>query len=241
MRALLAAPAGSQSRLPGALAAEGVICDLIEDLPDLGCTAALSGPFDIVLMDVAGLRRDAAAALQDLRRRGLTVPAIVLCSGLAGADEEALLHAGADHVLLHPVRPAALFARMTSSIRRAGGHACGMLRCGELRLDQQLRSANFLDQPVRLTSREYDVLEALMLQRGRLVTKQRLVATLYGGEDGRGHRIIDVFVCKLRRRLDQVGGNGLIQTVRGQGYILVDPAPVARRSSEASAHSRSAA
>lgn len=225
MRAMIAAPPAFPSPLPRALAAHGMALDPVEDLGDLGGALAAGGPFDIILLDVARRHRDAAAALRDLRRRGMTVPAIVLCTGLAGTEEETLLNAGADDVLLHPVRPAALLARMQVAVRRARGHASGMLRAGVLTLDQQQRAALIGEERLPLTGGEYRVLELLMLHGGRLLTKDRLLSSLYGGEDGRNGRVIDVFICKLRRKLAAAGAPDMIRTVRGQGYMLVTGAP----------------
>ena len=101
------------------------------------------------------------------------------------------------------------------------------IRSGDLVVDLETRVVSVNDKPVRLTGKEYSILELLSLQRGTAVTKEMLLAHLYGGIDEPGIRIIDVFVCHLRKKLAQAtGGEHYIETIWGRGHMLRDPAPM---------------
>ncbi len=228
MRIAIAADAGSTTDLEAALGALGVLCDAAENLAELPSIVALSGPYDLVLLRVSQPLRGLLPALRDLRRRGMTLPVILSCTGTAAPEEEeAVLHAGADDVLFHPVRLAVLHARMQAIARRARGYSCAELVCGNVVLDQEQHAVMVDGMRVNLTAREFDFLETLMLHKGVLLTKERFMARLYADTEAPDSKIVDVFVCKLRRKLTAAGAAEIIRTVWGRGYVVFEPAVAA--------------
>ena len=141
--------------------------------------------------------------------------------------DDLLLDNGADDVLAGPVAPDLLGARLRAVHRRMLGHASAKLTCGNVVLDQALRRVTVDDRPVNLTLREIQILESLMLRRRMVLSKENLISRLYLDGFRPGVRVIDVFVCKLRRKLAAAGAPEIVQTVRGFGYTLEDPAPSA--------------
>jgi two-component system cell cycle response regulator CtrA len=224
MHILLASPIAGWATLASGLASLGVRCDNTNTLDDLSSVLALSGPYDALVLRVDGSLREVQAAVCDLRRRGLGLPIAILCGRTPQpAEEEALLHAGADDVLHNPLHLRVLLARLQALSRRARGHACARLVCGNVTLDQAQHAALVDDRRVNLTAREFDFLEALMLHKGVLLTKERFMTSLYADGAAPDSKIVDVFVCKLRRKLAECGAAEMIRTVWGRGYVAYEP------------------
>ncbi len=111
-------------------------------------------------------------------------------------------------------------------MRRAKGHSESVIRTGKLLVNLDSRTVEVDGAPLRLTGKEYGILELLSLRKGTTLTKEMFLNHLYGGMDEPELKIIDVFVCKLRKKLSQAtGGDNYIETVWGRGYVLRDPAP----------------
>ena len=228
MHVLLASPTAAPSTLAAGLAGLGVRCDDTDALDDLASIIALSGPYDALVLRVDGPMRDAQAAVCELRRRGHSLPIAILCGRTPQpAEEEALLHAGADDVLQNPLHLRVLVARLQALARRARGHACARLVCGNVTLDQEQHAALVDGRRVNLTAREFDFLETLMLHKGVLLTKERFMTNLYADGAAPDSKIVDVFVCKLRRKLADCGAAEMIRTVWGRGYLTFEPTPAA--------------
>ncbi|TCZ66717.1 winged helix-turn-helix domain-containing protein [Roseicella aquatilis] len=228
MRIAIASDAAPTTELEAALADLGVICDAAESIAELPSIVALSGPYDLVLLRVGQPLRKVIPALRDMRRRGMTLPVIVACTGTAAAEEEeSVLHAGADDVLFHPFRLSVLHARMQALSRRARGFACAELVCGNVTLDQEQHAVMVDGRRVNLTAREFDFLETLMLHKGVLLTKERFMTRLYADSEAPDSKIVDVFVCKLRRKLAAAGAAEIIRTVWGRGYVVFEPTQAA--------------
>jgi two-component system, cell cycle response regulator CtrA len=208
------------------LAPEGITGDVAE-FDDVGSVAQHSGPYDAVLLDVQHAHDGLYAALRDLRRRGLRMPALVVARGLTAEEESEALHLGADDVLVRGTMPGVIAARLRAVQRRTLGHVSSRLACGNAVLDQARRTITVDDRPVRVTRREFEVMEMLMLRRGMVLSKEHFMNCLYGGEEAPDQRILDVFVCKLRRKLAAAGAAEMIMTAWGHGYMLQDPSPVA--------------
>jgi two-component system cell cycle response regulator CtrA len=180
--------------------------------------------FDIVLID---LRRSAATScdvVRQLRGSRVGTPVLIL-SGLGEPSEKVKgLAAGADDYLTLPFNRDELLARMRAIVRRAKGHSRSTLTTGRLVLDIDARTAEVDGQPLHLTGKEYSVLELLALRRGTVLTKEMFLDHLYGGMDEPEVKIIDVFVCKLRKKIAALNrGEHYIETVWGRGYGLRDP------------------
>lgn len=226
MRLLIGFLGQPRADLPQHLSAAGHRVEPADPFGDMPAILARCGPFDLA-MPVVG---DAAATLPllaELRRRRLALPVLVLAARSDPAAEGAALQAGADDVVARQAPLPLLLARLQALQRRALGHRSAEIACGHVVLDQARQAVAVDGRPVRLTRREYEVLEMLMLRRGTVIGKEACMARLYGAEDGPETRIVDVFVCKLRRKLAAAGAAEILRTVWGVGYAAEEPGPAA--------------
>ena len=229
MRALLALPAGLHARpIRTALEQAGFAIALIDDLGDVASFARHETFSVIVLVNPPEERPGRAAplvaTLRALRLAGVTAP-LLAYGGIARLDPVPLLRAGADDVANTPCPPEELAERCLALVRRAHGFATPKLAVGALTLDPEAHESRLAGRTVRLTAREFAVLRLLVLRRGTVVRKQTMLSHLYAqdAEEPDG-KIIDVFICKLRRKLAEAGGPDIIATVWGIGYRLDAPA-----------------
>ena len=133
---------------------------------------------------------------------------------------------GADDYLTKPFNKAELIARIQAIVRRSKGHAESVIRTGKLLLNMDARSVEADGRRLHVTGKEYSILELLSLRKGTTLTKEMFLDHLYGGMDEPELKIIDVFICKLRKKLaEATGGEHYIETVWGRGYVLKDPEP----------------
>jgi len=133
---------------------------------------------------------------------------------------------GADDYLTKPFDKRELIARINAIVRRAKGHSQSIIKTGKLTVNLDTRTVEANGQPVHLTGKEYGILELLSLRKGTTLTKEMFLNHLYGGIDEPELKIIDVFVCKLRKKLATAcTGDNYIETVWGRGYVLRDPPP----------------
>jgi two-component system cell cycle response regulator CtrA len=174
---------------------------------------------DVVVLDVAPFSEDGFTFIRKLRASKNDTPLLALTGRHAG-DRVRALSLGADDALARPVHPGELRARIAAIVRRHKGFSQSLAQVGDLSLSLESHDVTFRNVPIRLTPREYSVLELLVLRRGQVVTKDQFLSHLYGGMDEPEMKIIDVFICKLRTRLSRVGAGGLIGTVWGQGYTI---------------------
>jgi two-component system, cell cycle response regulator CtrA len=182
--------------------------------------------FDIVLLDLTPPDMDGYEVLRRMRNAAIQVPVLAVSSAPQPQAKTRALQAGADDCVTAPFHKDELLARMHAIIRRSRGHSQAKLRVGrlQLNLDTQLVTVN--GQEVHLTGKEFAILELLVLRKGMILTKDTFLNHLYGGMDEPEAKIIDVFICKLRRKLADAGGEGLIGTVWGRGYIIREPSAV---------------
>jgi len=150
----------------------------------------------------------------------------LILPGLSALDNKVKgLGFGADDYLTKPFEKRELIARIQAIIRRSKGHAHSVIQTGRLTIDLETRTVEVDAKPLHLTGKEYGVLELLSLRKGTTLTKEMFLNHLYGGMDEPELKIIDVFICKLRKKLSQATGDeNYIETVWGRGYVLRDPA-----------------
>ena len=159
-----------------------------------------------------------------LRVSKVSTPILIL-SGLAGIDDKVRgLGFGADDYMTKPFHKDELVARIQAIVRRSKGHAQSVIETGDLRVNLDTKTVDVNGQRVHLTGKEYQMLELLSLRKGTTLTKEMFLNHLYGGMDEPELKIIDVFICKLRKKLVQQGAGELIVTVWGRGYMMRDPA-----------------
>ena len=162
--------------------------------------------------------------LKKLRVAKIDTPILIL-SGMAEPDDKAKgLGFGADDYMTKPFDKRELVARIHAIVRRSKGHAQSIIRTGKLSVNLDTRTVEVEGQRLHLTGKEYAMLELLSLRKGTTLTKEMFLNHLYGGMDEPELKIIDVFICKLRKKLaSATGGDHYIETVWGRGYVLRDP------------------
>ncbi|MCS6986184.1 MAG: response regulator transcription factor [Sphingomonadaceae bacterium] len=178
--------------------------------------------FDAVIVDLTLPDLPGQAILRRLREAAHPPPVIIL-SGESALDVKLEgFRDGADDYVVKPVHPDELVARVAVALRRSQAAPSLEVRVGPLLLDLQGRKAFVADRPVPLTGKEFQCLAFLALKRGTTVTKEMFLAHLYGGRDEPEMKIIDVFICKIRRKLAEAGAPPLIETVWGRGYTIAE-------------------
>ena len=167
---------------------------------------------------------DGYEVLRRMRAAKIDTPILIL-SGLSGLDDKLKgLGFGADDYLTKPFDKRELVARIQAIVRRSKGHSESIIRTGKIAVNLDARTVEVEGQPLHLTGKEYGILELLSLRKGTTLTKEMFLNHLYGGMDEPELKIIDVFVCKLRKKLaNATGGDNYIETVWGRGYMLRDP------------------
>lgn len=208
--------------LRASLGRAGFTVDAVGTAAD-ACAALPLAPYDAVVLDLGLPDGDGLALLAELRRAGSQVPVLVLTARDAVEARVAGLDAGADDYLVKPFAAAELIARIKALLRRPG-HALGtLLQAGNLALDTVGRDARVGQAVLPLARQELAILEHLIRRLGRVVPKALLEEKLYGMDDELGSNAIPVHVHHLRRKLAEAGAGAEVHTVRGIGYLLVEP------------------
>jgi len=180
--------------------------------------------YDIVLLDLALPDIEGFEVVRRMRVSRNDTPVIIL-SGLTMPQARVkALGLGADDFIIKPFDKAELLARMQAIVRRSKGFSQPSVKLGPLALNLDSREVSVEGKDVRLTGKEYAILELLVLRKGMVLTKEAFLNHLYGGMDEPEVKIIDVFVCKLRKKLAQAGADNLIGTIWGRGYMIREPA-----------------
>ncbi len=207
------------------LESEGFVCDITDQGED-GLEIGKLYDYDIIVLDLMLPDIDGYEVLRRLRAAKVRTPILIL-SGLDDADNKIKgLGGGADDYLTKPFDRRELVARIHAIVRRAKGHPQSVISTGKLAVNLDTHSVTAEGRPVHLTGKEYAILELLSLRKGTTLTKEMFLNHLYGGMDEPELKIIDVFVCKLRKKLiAATDGESHIETVWGRGYVLRDPTP----------------
>jgi two-component system cell cycle response regulator CtrA len=205
------------------LKSEGYIVDTT-DLGEDGLEIGKLYDYDIIILDLMLPDIDGYEVLRRLRSSRVNTPILIL-SGLSELDNKIKgLGFGADDYLTKPFDRRELLARIQAIVRRSKGHSESVIKTGKLTVNLDTRTVEVEAQPLHLTGKEYGILELLSLRKGTTLTKEMFLNHLYGGMDEPELKIIDVFVCKLRKKLSNAtGGENYIETVWGRGYVLRDP------------------
>ena len=199
----------------GALRAEHYAADWVRD-GALAEAALAAESYDLLLLDLGLPKRDGLAVLQGLRGRGSRIPVLVVTARDAVRDRIAGLDAGADDYLVKPFDTDELLARLRALIRRSAGRAEPVFSHKGVTLNPATREAAVDGAPVQLSSREWAVLEPMLLRPGVVFSRRQLEEKLYGWKEDISSNAVEVYVHGLRRKL----GNDLIRTVRGLGYVV---------------------
>ena len=223
MRVLLIEDDNSTARsIELALAAEGIICDTAE-VGEEGVEIGRIYDYDIILLDLMLPDIDGYQVLLRLRSAKIKTPILIL-SGLSSVEQKIKgLGFGADDYLTKPFNKGELIARIQAIVRRSKGHSESVVRFDKVAINLDTRTVDVDGAQVHLTNKEYAILELLAMRKGTVFTKEMFLNHLYSSMDEPEIKIIDVFVCKLRKKLSEAsGGVNYIKTVWGRGYMLKD-------------------
>jgi two-component system cell cycle response regulator CtrA len=191
------------------------------DLGEEGIDLGKLYDYDIILLDLNLPDMSGYKVLRSLRVSKVKTPILIL-TGLGGIEDKVRgLGFGADDYMTKPFHKDELVARIHAIVRRSKGHAESVINTGDLCVNLDAKTVKIGEVHVHLTRKEYQILELLSLRRGTTLTKEMFLNNLYGGMDEPVIKIIDVFMCKLRKKLANASdGKEYIETVWGRGYVL---------------------
>ncbi|WP_297900507.1 response regulator transcription factor [Metallibacterium sp.] len=208
--------------LAARLKRDGYAVDMAIDGED-GLFQGREVPFDLAIIDLGLPKLSGMELVKALREAGQRFPILILTARSSWQDKVEALKYGADDFLVKPFHVEELLARINALVRRASGWSKPQLRCGPVRLDTTAQTVTVAGKPADLTSYEYKVLEYLMLHAGELVSKADLTEHIYQQDFDRDSNVLEVFIGRLRRKLDADGTLKPIETVRGRGYRFAIP------------------
>lgn len=208
--------------LAARLKRDGYAVDMAADGED-GLFQGREVPFDLAIIDLGLPKMSGMELVKALREVGQRFPILILTARSSWQDKVEALKFGADDYLVKPFHVEELLARINALVRRASGWSKPILRCGPVVLDTVAQTVSVEGKPADLTSYEYKVLEYLMLHAGELVSKADLTEHIYQQDFDRDSNVLEVFIGRLRRKLDPEGTLKPIETVRGRGYRFAIP------------------
>ncbi len=203
--------------LAARLKSEGYAVDVAADGEE-GLYYGLEYPLDVAIVDLGLPKLGGMEVIQRLRDQGRTFPILILTARGDWEDKVKGLQTGADDYLVKPFQVEELLARLNALVRRSAGWTRSVLESGSIALDTGSQQVTVAGEPIELTSYEYRVLEYLMLHAGEVVSKTRLTEHIYEQDFDRDSNVIEVFVGRLRKKLDRSGKEKPIETLRGRGY-----------------------
>jgi two-component system cell cycle response regulator CtrA len=195
------------------------------DLGEEGIDLAKLYDYDLILLDLNLPDMNGHEVLRQLRLAKVETPILILSGQDDTENKIKGFGFGADDYMTKPFHREELVARIHAIIRRSKGHAQSTIRTGKVTVNLDAKTVDAEGQAVHLTGKEYQMLELLSLRKGTTLTKEMFLNHLYGGMDEPELKIIDVFICKLRKKLaEATQGDNYIETVWGRGYVLREPA-----------------
>ncbi|MBL1436305.1 MAG: response regulator transcription factor [Rhodobacteraceae bacterium] len=197
------------------------------DLGEEGIDLAKLYDYDLILLDINLPDMNGHEVLRQLRLAKIDTPILIL-SGMDDTENKIKgFGFGADDYMTKPFHREELVARIHAIVRRSKGHAQSLISTGNVVVNLDAKTVEANGRPVHLTGKEYQMFELLSLRKGTTLTKEMFLNHLYGGMDEPELKIIDVFICKLRKKLSNaLGGENYIETVWGRGYVLREPVAV---------------
>ncbi|WP_425098347.1 response regulator transcription factor CtrA [Tropicibacter sp. S64] len=196
------------------------------DLGEEGIDLAKLYDYDLILLDLNLPDINGHEVLRQLRVARVETPILILSGDDDTQSKIKGFGFGADDYMTKPFHRDELIARIHAIIRRSKGHSQSVIRTGKISVNLDAKTVEVGGKSVHLTGKEYQMLELLSLRKGTTLTKEMFLNHLYGGMDEPELKIIDVFICKLRKKLSEAtGDDNYIETVWGRGYVLRDPEP----------------
>jgi two-component system, OmpR family, response regulator len=196
---------------------QGFVVDYCDNGND-GYAYALEREYDVIILDIMVPGKDGLAILKGLRQQGRNDPVILLTARNELDDRLAGLNLGADDYLSKPFFVEELVARIHAVLRRFSGERQNFLQVGALNLDRITREVTCSGQTVELTTREFNLLEYLMRSPGRVFTRTQIMEHVWGYDFNPNTNVVDVCIQRIRKKIDPLAGQGLIESVRGVGY-----------------------
>jgi len=193
------------------------------DLGEEGIDLGKIYDYDLILLDLNLPDMSGLEVLRTLRVGKVDTPVMILSGSSEIEVKVKTLGSGADDYMTKPFHREELGARIHAVVRRSKGHAQSVIRTGDIAVNLDGKTVEVNGRRVHLTGKEYQMLELLSLRKGTTLTKEMFLNHLYGGMDEPELKIIDVFICKLRKKLKSAADDHHIETVWGRGYVLRDP------------------
>ena len=198
------------------------------DLGEEGVDLGKIYDYDLILLDLSLPDMSGLDVLRQLRVAKIKTPIMILSGSTEIETKVMTFGGGADDYLTKPFHKDELIVRIHAVVRRSQGHAQSVIVTGDIRVNLDAKTTEVNGYRVHLTGKEYQMLELLSLRKGATITKEMFLNHLYGGLDEPELKIIDVFICEIRKKLrEATGGQDLIETVWGRGYVLRDPQDMA--------------
>jgi DNA-binding response OmpR family regulator len=180
-------------------------------------------PYDLIILDIMLPVKDGLAVCRSLRQKRINTPILMLTARDTIDDRVTGLDVGADDYLVKPFAMSELRARLRALLRRESTNKTGLLRVGDLVLDPATHMVTRNGQPIQLTAKEYSLLEYFMRNPNRLVTREMAENHIWSYDFIAGSNVVDVYIRRLRRKIDDPYPVKLLETVRGSGYRIYDP------------------
>lgn len=193
--------------------------DICTDGED-GWHMATTYPYDLIILDLGLPQMSGLEILKDLRRRGMTIPVLILTARDDTRDVVAGLETGSDDYIVKPFDMRELMARCKALVRRSYGHAAPVIEIGDISINTAKHQVTFCGKPVRLSAMEYSLLEYLAMRAGQVVSKADITEHLYNSYSENYSNVVEVYISSLRKKLDTGPRHEVIHTLRNQGYVF---------------------